>query len=132
MTSQINPDNINGNYPVAGQPNSTEGMRTNFTNTKTNFQYAADEITELQSKSVFKQALTGTTLDNNMNDNIIYAVQLNDVSWVVLAQTATSGSITLDYSASNYQSIPSATGNITLAFSNWPTSGTAEIGRAHV
>jgi len=70
MTSQINPNNIDGNYPVAGVPNNTQGFRDNFTNTSTNFQYASDEITELQSKGVFKAALTGTTLDNNMNDGI--------------------------------------------------------------
>jgi hypothetical protein len=127
MTSQINPSNIDGNYPVAGQPNNTQGMRDNFTATKTNFQYASDEITALQNSSVLKQALGNTTLDNNMNDNLIYAVKLNDVSWVEVQQVATSGTITLDYSAANYQAIPSATGNITLAFSNWPAAGT--VGR---
>ena len=94
MTSQINPNNIDGNYPIAGQPNNTQGFRDNFTNTKTNFQFAANEITDLQNKAVLKSALTGTTLDNNMNDNIIYAVQLKDVSWTELRQTSTSGSIT--------------------------------------
>ena len=54
MTSQINPNNIDGNYPVAGQPNNTQGMRDNFTNTKTNFQYAEDEINDLQSKAILK------------------------------------------------------------------------------
>ena len=66
MTSAINPNNIDGAYPVAGQDNNSQGFRDNFTNTKTNFQYAADEITDLQSKVVLKQALTGTTLDNDM------------------------------------------------------------------
>lgn len=124
MTSQINANDINGNYPVAGQPNSTEGMRTNFTNTKTNFQYAADEITELQTKGVFKNALTGTTLDNNMNDNLIYAVKLQDVSYTFIQNTATSGSIAIDYSAGQYQYI-STTGSISLSFSNWPAAGSA-------
>ena len=123
MTSQINPNNINGNYPVAGQPNSTEGMRTNFTNTKTNFQYAADEITELQSKSIFKTALNGSVLDNNMNDNLIYAVKLQDVSWTEVQLTATAGSVTLDYSAGQYQAIPATTGPVSLDFVNWPAAG---------
>ncbi len=48
MTSQINPNNIDGAYPVAGQDNNSQGFRDNFTSTKVNFQYAADEITELQ------------------------------------------------------------------------------------
>ena len=74
MTSSINPDNINYNYPVAGQPNNTQGFRDNFSGTYNNFLAAENEINEIQTKGVFKSALTGTTLDNNMNDNLIYAV----------------------------------------------------------
>lgn len=125
MTSQINPANINGDYPIPGVPNNSQGMRDNFTNTKSNFQFARDEITELQTNGVFKAALTGTTLDNNMNDNLIYAVQLSDVSWQLVTLTATSGTVTLDYSAGNWYTMPSQTGNTSLAFSNWPISGTA-------
>jgi hypothetical protein len=125
MTSQINPNNINGDYPVPGVPNNSQGMRDNFTNTKTNFEYAASEITELQINGVFKAALTGTTLDNNMNDNLIYAVRLSDVSWQLVTLTATSGTIGLDYSAANWYTMPSQTGSASLSFSNWPTAGTA-------
>lgn len=126
MTSQINPNNIDGTYPVAGQPNNTQGMRDNFTNTKTNFQYAADEINDLQSKVVLKSALTGGTLDNNMNDSLLYAVELNDISYTYLQNTATSGTINLDYAASNYQYVTTS-GNVSLAFSNWPASGAAGV-----
>jgi hypothetical protein len=124
MTSQINPLNIDGNYPVAGVPNNTQGFRDNFTNTQTNFEYAADEITELQNKAVLKSALTGGVLDNNMNDGLIYAVQLSDVSYKEVQQTATSGAVTIDYSAANYQAFPSITGSLSLGFSNWPAAGT--------
>lgn len=124
MTSQINPNNIDGTYPVAGQANNTQGFRDNFTNTKTNFQYAADEITDLQNKAVLKQALSGTTLDNNLNDNLIYAVKLQDVSYTYVQNTATSGSIAIDYSTGQYQYL-TTTGSISLSFSNWPISGTA-------
>lgn len=126
MTSQINPNNIDGTYPVAGQPNNTQGFRDNFTNIKTNFQTAATEITDLENKGIFKAALTGTTLDNNMADNLIYAVKLNDTSYTYLQNTATAGSITLDYSASQYQYI-STTGSVSLGFSNWPASGSAGV-----
>lgn len=123
MTSQINPNNIDGNYPVAGQPNNTQGMRDNFTNTKTNFQYAEDEINDLQSKAILKSALTGGVVDNNMNDTLLYAVQLSDVSYKEIQLTATSGTVTLDYEAAMYQAMPSVSGNVSLAFTNWPTSG---------
>lgn len=124
MTSSINPNNIDGNYPIAGVPNNTQGFRDNFTNTKTNFQYAADEINDLQSKAVLKQALTGTTLDNNMNDQEIYAVKLRDVSYAYTPLTATAGSITIDYSVAPFQQI-NTTGSVSLDFTNWPAAGTA-------
>lgn len=126
MSSQINPNDIDGTYPVAGQANNTQGFRDNFTNIKTNFQYAEDEITDLQSKAVLKSALAGTTLDNNMSDNLIYAVKLNDLSYTYLQNTATTGTITLDYSASNYQYV-STTGSVSLGFSNWPASGSTGV-----
>lgn len=132
MTSQINPNNINGDYPVPGVANNSQGMRDNFTNTKTNFEFAASEISNLQSKSVLKSALPGTTLDNNMNDNLIYAVQLSDVSWQLVTLTASSGSVTLNYSVANWYVMPSQTGNVSLAFSNWPGSGTAGVLRFRI
>ena len=124
MTSQINPNNIDGNYPVAGISNNSQGMRDNFTNTKSNFQLAADEITELQTNGVFKAALTGTALDNNMADNLIYAVKLQDVSWTQIPIAATAGSVTIDYSAGQFQSL-TPTGSVSLAFTNWPAAGSA-------
>lgn len=49
MSSNINPNNINGNYPVAGQDNDSQGFRDNFTNILNNFSFAASEITDLQN-----------------------------------------------------------------------------------
>ena len=124
MSSSINPNNIDGNFPVAGQPNNTQGFRDNFTNIKTNFSTAATEITDLENKSILKAALTGTTLDNNMNDNLLYAVKLQDLSYTYLPITATSGSIAIDYSAAPFQQI-TTTGSVSISFTNWPASGSA-------
>jgi hypothetical protein len=49
MSSNINPNNINGNFPVAGQDNDSQGFRDNFTNILNNFSFAATEITDLQN-----------------------------------------------------------------------------------
>ena len=124
MTSQINPNNVDGNYPVAGVPNNTQGFRDNFTNIKTNFSYAESEIDDLQSKVILKAALSGTTLDNNMNDNLLSAVKLQDLSYTYLPITTTSGSILIDYSAAPFQQI-STTGSVSISFTNWPASGSA-------
>ena len=131
MSSSINPNNIDGNFPVAGQPNNTQGFRDNFTNIKTNFSTAATEITDLENNGIFKSALAGTTLDNNMADNLIYAAAIRDFSLVASQLTATSGSITVDYSAGHYQTI-STTGSISLSFTNFPPSGAAGIIRLSI
>jgi hypothetical protein len=133
MTSQINPNNIDGEYPVAGVSNNTQGMRDNFTNIKTNFQYAEEELNDLQSKGVFKAALTGTTLDNNMANNVIYNAQVRGMSGTVVAIVATSGTVNIDCNAGPYQTI-SITGNIILAFTaaTWPPAGTFGMIRLRV
>ena len=133
MTSQINPNNIDGNYPIAGVSNNTQGMRDNFTNIKTNFQYAETEIDDLQLKSVFKAALTGTTLDNNLGNNLVYNALVKGISGTVVAIANTSGTITIDCSAGSYQSINMA-GNISLNFTSntWPVAGTLGMVRTQI
>ena len=124
MTSQINPNNIDGNYPVAGVSNNTQGMRDNFTNIKTNFQYAEDEIDDLQLKGLFKSALTGTVLDNNLGNNLVYNAQLRGMSETVVAIAATSGTISIDCNAAPFQTI-AITGDISLNFTagTWAPAG---------
>ena len=133
MTSQINPADIDGNYPIAGVSNNTQGMRDNFTNTRTNFQYAADEITDLQNNVVLKAALSGTTLDNNLGNNVVYNALVKGISGTVVAIANTSGTITIDCSAGHYQSINMA-GNIGLSFTSntWPTAGTLGMVRTQI
>jgi hypothetical protein len=123
MTSQINPSNIDATYPVAGQPNNTQGFRDNFTATQTNFNYAATEITDLQNKAVLKAALTGTTLDNNMNDALLYAAKIQDFSATAVNLTTTSGPVTVDYTTGHYQRLAPSTGSVSLGFVKWPPSG---------
>ena len=122
MTSQINPNDIDGAYPVAGQDNNSQGFRTNFTNTVTNFQYAAAEITDLQNNAVLKAALTGTTLDNNMNGSLLYNYLAKEVSQTTSLIGTTSGSVTLNWNNGSYQTVTTG-GSIVLGFSNFPAAG---------
>ena len=123
MTSSINPNNIDGTYPVAGQDNNSQGFRDNFTNTKTNFQYAADEIDDLQSKVILKAALLGTTLDNNMNGSVLSNAQIQDFSMTRVALGTLTGSVGVNYATGHYQTVTTG-GSISLAFTNFPAAGT--------
>lgn len=124
MASNINPNNIDGNYPVAGQDNNSQGFRDNFTNTKQNFQYAEDEINDLQAKVLLKAALINQPLDNNMNDNLIYAAHVRDFAApkVSITPGGTPLVATVNYALSHYQTF-STSASTTLAFTNFPTTG---------
>lgn len=122
MTSNINPNNIDGAYPVAGQDNNSQGFRDNFTNTATNFQYAADEITDLQNKAVLKAALTGTTIDNNMNGSLLYNLQVKQVTETVTPLGTLSGTVPINWALSSYFTL-TTNGPISLNFTNLPAAG---------
>ena len=124
MASQINPNNINGNYPVAGQDNNSQGFRDNFTNTRVNFQFAEDEINDLQNKVLLKAPLTGQALDNNMNNNLLLAARIQAFSATKVDVTLASNVYTLNYAAGHYQTFSTTTSVSELAFSNFPPSGT--------
>jgi hypothetical protein len=123
MASNINPAAIDGSYPVAGQDNNSQGFRDNFTTIKVNFQYAEEEINDLEAKAVLKAALTGSTLDNNMNNNRIYAVNLDDVSTTSISSSTNSGAVELNYASGQYQKVEPSVGSIVLSIINWPDSG---------
>jgi hypothetical protein len=124
MTSAINPNNINGAYPVAGQDNNSQGFRDNFTNTATNFQYAADEISDLQSKAVLKQALTGTTLNNNMLGSPLSNALLSNMSEATVNLNTVSGTTVINYALGSYQTL-TTNGAVSLSFTNFPAAGAA-------
>ena len=131
MTSAINPNDIDGTYPVAGQDNNSQGFRDNFTNTKTNFQYAANEITDLQTNVVLKAALTGTTLDNDMGGSSLSNANISDFSAVAAILGTLSGSVTVNYVAGHYQTVTTG-GSITLTFTNFPAAGNFGVVRVQI
>ena len=126
MASNINPNNIDGTYPVAGQDNNSQGFRDNFTNIKTNFQYAEDEITDLQTNAILKSALNGTTLDNDMLGSLVYNGVVADFGLTRVALGTVSGSQTINYATGHFHTLTTG-GSVSLAFSNFPAAGTTGI-----
>ena len=123
MASNINPNNIDTAYPIAGQDNDSQGFRDNFTNIKTNFEYAETEIDDLQSKVLLKSALTGTTLDNDLNGALLENAKLQGTRYTKVDTATTTGNVAIDFSAGSYQKIGTLTGNASLQFSNIPSAG---------
>ena len=124
MASRIVPTNIDGTFPVAGQDNSSQGFRDNFTNTKNNFTFARNEISDLQSKALLTAALDGSTLNNDMAGTQLIRPQLKAWTQALVDLGSISGTATVSFSVGNFQKITAA-GAVTLALSGWPSTGTA-------
>jgi hypothetical protein len=136
MASNINPNNIDTAYPVAGQDNDSQGFRDNFTNIKTNFEFAEQEIDDLQAKVIVKQALTGTTLTNDMDGNPILNAKLDGARTTRInlgnasAQTV-AGTVIVNIAAGGFHTFTMDTNTI-LTFANWPSAGNAAAVRVIV
>jgi len=120
--SSINPNNIDGTYPIAGQDNDSQGFRDNFTNIKNNFTFASAEIAELQQNAILKNALSGTTLNNNLNNSQLIAPQLTQFTYTINNLGTQSGSVLVNWTDAPVQTLTTG-GAVTLALGNWPTSG---------
>ena len=121
MASNINPFNIDGTFPVAGQDNASQGFRDNFTNVRNNLGYAKSEIEDLQNKAILKTSLTGGTLSNDMGGSVLYQPTLKSYYETSYNQGQLSGTVTLNYANGNIQYVESD-GDITLAFTGWPAT----------
>lgn len=121
--SNINPNSINGNYPIAGQDNDSQGFRDNFTNVKNNLTVAATEVTEIQTNALLKAPLAGTTLNNEMNNTVLPGIQILRASETILDHGPTiSGATPISWADGHFQ-VLYLSGNTTLTFTNWITSG---------
>lgn len=131
MSSNINPNNINGNFPVAGQDNDSQGFRDNFTNILNNFSFAATEITDLQNSVTNIQ----TVVQSNGNvqpyyANVTQGLTVNGTTRLIGTATAegnlnVTGSSNLTgnlYSNGAYIKETTVTGNASIA--NLYTVGT--------
>lgn len=120
MASKIVPGNIDGTYPKAGQDNSSQGFRDNFSAIKTNFTEAKSEIEALQTN---KASLNGAS---DFSDNEVSRAKFKDTSETVYAHGTTGGSIALNHANGHYQTI-TTNAAITLSFTNLPA--TSSVGR---
>lgn len=127
MASLVNPFNINGNYPIAGQDNDSQGFRDNFTNIKNNFIFIKQEVEDLQSKVILKSALSGSSLDNNFLGSQVKNIQTKNQSETVYdwgeVGAATATEIQLDLALGNIHKL-NATGSIKInsVIKNWPAA----------
>ena len=69
MTSKIDPNTIDPNFPSANQDNPSQGFRDNFSAIRANFEQANLELTNLQDKVITVTGPVVTTVPFNIGAN---------------------------------------------------------------
>ncbi len=119
MTSQINTNGIDVNYPVPGQNNSSQGFRDNFSQIRTNLNTTANEITDLQNKVVLKAPLNNTILNNDMANALISNCATKGFrSTTYNLGSSLSGIVLVDVNRADVQ-YGSVVGDVTFQFTGW-------------
>jgi len=122
--SNINTNGINVNYPVPGVNNNSQGFRDNFASIVTNLNSAGTEISDLQAKVVVKQALLGTTINNDMANTLISNASTRSFRATTYnLGNNISGTVRVNASLGDVQ-YGTVTGNTILQFGNWAPTGT--------
>lgn len=113
MASQINQNSINAAYPVAGQDNSSQGFRDNFTAIQNNFGFAYEEISSLQANAVIRNQNNDLGGNTTISNGVFRSSRetIFDIGSV-------SGNIPLQYSNGSYQTI-TLTGSTVLTFNGF-------------
>jgi hypothetical protein len=124
MSSNINPNNINGNYPVAGQDNDSQGFRDNFTNILNNFSFAQQEITDLQNSV--------TTLQNTVDASGNVTANYGNVAHDLVVNGTVYGNVVGDvYTMGGTKVIDNGASGLDATFTGNVT-GNAVVGSANV
>ena len=111
---------INVNFPVAGEDNDSQGFRSNFSSIQNAFLTASKEITTLQVNSV------SLTNQNDFGNNVIKRAALQGGSQVVNDAgyfDGTTSTITVNYAEGSYQQFSVDPGDYVFTVDNWPPSG---------
>ena len=121
MASKIVPGNVDGTYPKAGEDNSSQGMRDNFSAIKNNFTEAKTEIEDIQTN---KANLNST---NDFSGNTISNAVFKDNAETIYAHgTISGGAITLNHENGHYQTA-TVTADTTFTYLNFPTGSLGRI-----
>jgi hypothetical protein len=123
MTSQINFGAINTSYPVAGVDNNSQGFRDNFTAISAGLATAKTELTALQNNAVLKANLTtNAVVNNDLNGSTISNGVYNKFYGVYFSGGTISATANIDLTNGPVQKFV-LSGDATLTFTGWPTTG---------
>jgi len=130
MSSQINYEDIDANFPVAGQDNDSQGFRDNFGTIKTSLQSAQSEISELQLNAAKLNVSNDFQGEDQEDLNLVKSSYKATVKTVV-------NNTYLDFNTGHYQVVtidPSVTASstVTLVLDNFLQADTEKVRKMNV
>lgn len=133
--SNINLNNIDVTFPIAGQDNPSKGFRDNWSAIKSALDVAKSELTVLQDRSVLARSiLNNTVVENNLGGSSI--INGNFKQFYSVSNTATqpanTSTIEIDITNGEIQEIKLIDA-ASINFTHWPNLGTQYVKvRLHV
>lgn len=107
---------IDEEFPIAGQDNDSQGFRDNFSEIKQALQVTNSELTDLLTN--------GARLDenNNFNENVLSNASLLQVADKVYNTGNIAINTTIEWSDGSFQNV-TVTSDVVLSLGSWPASG---------
>ena len=131
MSSQIDSQNIDKTFPVAGQDNNSQGFRDNFDAIQRNFQFAKGEIEDLQTKALLKSPLGSSgTIDNNLGGSKIVNGGHTNFHGTAISQSNVSSVANINVASGDLHSF-SLIRDTVFTFVNWPSTDSYANIRIH-
>jgi len=111
---------INVNFPVAGEDNDSQGFRSNFSRIQNSLISAGQQLDSLKINSVRLDSP-----QNDFNGNVIKRASFQSCSEYVNDRSAesTTSSFTVNYDQGTYQQFSISSGTTYFTISRWPDSG---------
>lgn len=119
-TDSANIGTINGDYPVAGQDNDSQGFRDNFTKIKTELTNAHADLTALDTNTVKSNDAITNMQGNTIQNLVLHRSSQKFYSGGVLSSA---GVRPVSYEIATYHSYTINSTGITLQLADWPSSG---------
>lgn len=114
--SEIVYQNIDEEFPIAGQDNDSQGFRDNFSEIKNALSQAKIELTDLLTNAAKLDE------DNNFNQFILRNGSLLQISKKVYNTGNINSNSSIQWSDASYQNV-TVTADVVLTLGGWPTQG---------
>ena len=131
VNSDINWSSIQGDYPIAGKDNDSQGFRDNFSLIKNNFQTAKTEIEDLLANTIRNDLIADFNDQDIINANLVsYSEKEQDLGIYTNNNNSPTFDVTIDFKLAPYQKLKIAGQNIRLKLTNFPAGG--KLGKVRI